>query len=109
MSKLKKFISSLITVCVLTIGLSSTANADVSNVICQASSNTIHYNHNGSYNHGWVYVNGNYRGDFWTISSGSRTFITSGSRTFITSVSSGDHVMILFYNGSYGQTHGNCF
>jgi hypothetical protein len=95
---LKKLI--LIFLALLT--FSSIANASIYNATCVDSSNTIYYNHNSTYNHGWVYINGNYKGDFLTVSSGSGTYVTNVNRN--------DKVMLLWYNTSqvYGSTDAVC-
>lgn len=74
------------------------ANAGISNVVCDAETNTITFNHNGIYNHAWVYKNAKLDGDFWTISSGSDNYVTK--------IEPGDRIFILFYNKTedYGST-----
>lgn len=82
--------------------LSNVANASVYNVMCRVGKNKIEYNYNGNYNHVWFMVNGVQRGDKWTISSGTGTFVTP--------TSSGDHVLVLWYNTTegYGSADAIC-
>lgn len=70
------------------------ANAAFSQVACTSNNDRIDYTYSGLYNHAWVYVNGGFRGDFWTISSGLGNFTTTLNKN--------DHVLLLWYNTDEG-------
>lgn len=98
--KLTKIIGIFFVVCVISFSFSATAIADIYNVGGSSNNNIIYYNYNGVYNHAWIYVNGNLIDDVWTVSSGSGTYVTN--------LNSGDHILILYYNGDYGQANATC-
>ena len=86
----------------LLVGLVNVLSADIYNTQCLDNRNTLIYQHNGLVTHAWVFVNQEYRGDFWAISSGSGSYKTS--------LKHGDHVIIYYYSDyEYGHDIAHCY
>ena len=95
MSKETKMKKMILTLAILASLVATSANAEISNLSCNSSSDYISFNYTNTYNHAWIYVNGNYIDDFWRISSGS-------SVENINNLHYGDIVRVL-YSDNYGE------
>jgi len=91
----------MVMILALLVGLVSGLNADIYDTQCYVNQNRIFYNHNGFVTHAWVFVNQKYKGDFWTISSGSGSYSIP--------LKTGDQIIIYYYSDyEYGHNIAYC-